>query len=33
LDYLCSLCEFNREALEKNLVALKKAGVSKLESR
>jgi hypothetical protein len=33
LDYLCSLFEFNREALEKNLVALKKAGVSKLESR
>jgi hypothetical protein len=33
LDSLCALCEFNREDLEKNLVALKQAGVSKLESR
>ncbi|MFC1917254.1 hypothetical protein ACFLXH_01195 [Chloroflexota bacterium] len=32
LDTLCDLCEFNREDLEKNLVALKKAGVSKHES-
>ena len=33
LDSLCALCEFNGEDLEKNLVALKQAGVSKLESR
>ena len=33
LDSLCALREFNREDLEKNLVALKQAGVSKLESR
>ena len=32
LDSLCALCEFNREALEKTLVALKQAGVSKFES-
>jgi len=32
LDSLCALCEFNREDLEKTLVALKQAGVSKFES-
>jgi hypothetical protein len=33
LDYLCALCGFNREYLERTLVTLKQAGVSKLESR
>ena len=33
LDSLCALCEFNREDLKKTLVALKQAGVGKMESR
>ena len=33
LDAVCALCEFNREDLEKTLVALKQANVSKFGSR
>ena len=33
LDALCDLCDFNREYLERTLVTLKQAGISKLESR
>ena len=32
LDSLCASCEFNREDLEKTLVALKQARVSKFEA-